>query len=98
MTEADVEEVMAKIRPLLKSKQKLSDQAKLKYQFLVQINKKESPKPKPVFSMEVEVVNVKEIQNELLNEKLVEVEAGEFKVTELGQRFVAEFEKVDEKK
>ncbi len=47
--------------------------------------------------MEVEVVNAKEIQSELLNEKLAEIETGEIKVTEMGRRFVAEFEKAKEK-
>ena len=93
LTKADVEEVMAKIRPLLKPEQKSTDQAKLKYSMLVQINKQEPPTPKPLFSMEVKVVKITPIQTELLNEKLAEMVEGEIKVTELGRRFVNDFER-----
>jgi len=93
VTKADVEEVMAKIRPLLKPEQKSTDQAKLKYSMLVQIIKQEPPTPKPLFSMEVKVVKITPIQTELLNEKLAEMVEGEIKVTELGRRFVNDFER-----
>jgi len=97
VTEADVEEVMAKIRPLLKTKQELSDQDELKYDMLVQIIKNESPKPKLPISMEVKVMNFTEEQKALLNQKLVEIDAGEIKATELGRRFTAEFKNVKKK-
>ena len=78
-----------------------SDQDKIKYSMLVQFVKNKSPKRKlaPI-SVKVEVVNVvnvKEIQNQLLNEKLMEMEGDGFRVTEMGQRFMAECENVKEK-
>jgi predicted transcriptional regulator len=96
VTKADVEEVMAKIRPLLKPGQKLSVQDKLKYQFLVQVIKKKSPKP--LMSMEVSVVQMKDQSdfiNVLLNEKLVEKINDQFELTELGRRFIRNFEQVE---
>lgn len=70
-----------------------SDLAKLKYLMLVQIEKKESAKLKPWMSMEV---SVEQIQNELLNEKLVEMADDRFELTELGRRFIREFKQVNE--
>jgi predicted transcriptional regulator len=60
---------------------------------LVQIEKKESAKLKPWMSMEV---SVEQIQNELLNEKLVEMADDRFELTELGRRFIREFKQVNE--
>ena len=62
---------------------------KLKYSYLVQILKKESPKLKSLISMEVSVVNRQQIENILMEEKLLDAEK---KVTGFGRRFMEEFE------
>jgi len=69
-----------------------SELAKLKYSMLVQIIK-QAPKAKLPISMEVSVIHPKEIQDELLNEKLVEIEDDKLKVSDTGRRFMADFEK-----
>lgn len=93
VTKADVEEVMAKVRPSLNPEHKTTDPAKLKYSMLVQIEKKESAKLKPWMSMEVKVINMTPLETEMLNEKLVELVTGEIKVTESGRRFMRDFER-----
>jgi predicted transcriptional regulator len=69
---------------------------KLKYQVLVQIEKKESIKLKPWMSMEVWIVQLKQIENELLKEKLAEKVSDKFEITELGRRFIRDHKQAQE--
>ena len=97
VTEADVEEVMAKIRPILKPKPRSSQLAKLITVTLVKIIEKESAKPNTPALIEVPT-DQNQIQAELLNEmlqkKLVEMEGSGIKVTSLGRRFVQDNEQL----
>jgi hypothetical protein len=97
VTAADVEAGMAKVRSVLQESRRgegkfADDQAKLKYSVLVQIIKKDPPKTKLPISMEVEVV-----KDQLLKEKLLAPSKSrgavmEFDVTDLGRRYVEDFE------
>ena len=84
------------IRPL---KNQATDLAKLKYSVLVQILKKESPKRKlPISLVSVVVKNSKQIENDLLKEKLMQIEGGVKILTAKGKRFVTEFEHANKTK
>jgi len=93
IAEADVEQVMVKLRPSLKSRHKSPDPAKLKYQIMVQSIALESPKPKPPISIEVRVMNQSQIEQELLKTGLLEMVNDKIRATELGRRWVLDYER-----
>ena len=89
-----------KAKGLLRSKARVPAQKQtlehLKFSCLVQILKKESPKRKlPISLVSVVVKNSKQIENDLLKEKLMQIEGGVKILTAKGKRFVTEFERVN---
>lgn len=91
------EAMLNAIRPLKNQAEQLSTKAelaKLKYSVLVQVMKKKSPKIKlPISLVSVVVKNSKQIENDLLKEKMLQIEGGVKILTAKGKRFVAEFER-----
>lgn len=66
----------------------------MKFSCLVRILKKKSPKIKlPISLVSVVVKNSKQIENDLLKEKLLQIEGGVKIVTKKGERFVTEFDR-----
>jgi len=66
----------------------------VKFSCLVRILQKQSPKIKLPISMKIVVVkNSKQVENDLLKEKLLQIEGGVKIVTKKGERFVTEFDR-----
>jgi len=104
VTDADVEEVMAKVRPILRpTTKKLSDMIKIKYFVLARvINPSQIQEPfvmpeDPTKKMLAKMMT--EMEKKLVEEKLLQPVPNarppsvRFKVTELGRRFVADYER-----
>jgi hypothetical protein len=98
VTAADVETVMAKLRPQfkpVKSPKRVSLNELIKLQSAISYKVKKTGKAKPKLRIlpKATKANREEIESNLLKEKLLQIEGGVKILTAKGKRFVTEFER-----